>query len=209
MKYLILTLFVFSVITGFSQDTIIANGHRFPVIITSCGETTIKFIKINDPYHEIHEKSRKLLDKIIYEEAPKGSNLIVFQSDSLKDLQLMKAFVFLLKNRGFTFEELDKDFFIIETRMKKIKKSYNVKVSVSINNNQAMIRTYGVGDIISEGFLYYGTGVVTSSRDNTNYRGVKKGSTSRYDSFAFAFGEQIAKEFKAYYGGKIFFKKEQ
>ena len=210
MKVLLILISLIIIPNVYSQDTIVTKGgKKYPVIITFKDNLMIKYIHFNDPYHELHELQRKYIDKLIIEEAPDGSNLIIYESDSLSNLQLMKACVFLLKEHGFTFNEIDKEFYIIETKMTKIKKSFNVKFSISILNNQAFIRIYGTGDSRSGGFVYNGTGASVASREGANYRGVKKGSRMSYTNFAFLQGEILSKELKARYGGKLIFKSEQ
>jgi|GEM_PF-4939022 len=207
MKTQILTFILLTVvITVSAQDTIVDKiGRKFPVYITNLTDEAVTFIAVDDSSQTKKTVLRKYLNKVIKNEAPVGSNVITCVCANEKGLPLLISFGKLLQKHGFSFDKVDKDFLIIETKMTKIKKSYNVMISISVDENKLVIRAYGVGDTKGLGLWGYGS---INEREEYNLRGVKKKGYSSYASFAFDYAENLANEFRRENGCNIVYSKE-
>src|SRR5688500_8644045 len=77
------------------------------------------------------------------QDAPKKANLIVFTSDSIKDFDLFKECINILKDEGYTFNKLDKDFNFCSTQPINPKgASFSYRMDLSVNKYEVEIRSY-------------------------------------------------------------------
>ncbi len=205
-KLIFLVVFFFIANWGYSQDTIITmNNDKIPVFIKKTDDNTITFIAESDSMQKENTISRKYLKGIIKDAAPLGTNIIIFKADTMKGKALFLSVAHILQKHGFVFEKVDKDFLTLQTKMDKVKKSYNVQIIITVEGNEVFFRCFGVGDIKGLGLWGYGS---VSMRENYNYRGIKKHGKKSFPAFAFNYTENIAKECRQKFGGKLLYSKE-
>jgi hypothetical protein len=77
------------------------------------------------------------------QEPSKGANLVIFESDSLKDFDLFKECIMILTSDGYSFDQLDKDFYLASTKPIKPKKvNLEYRIDLSVRSNKIEIRSY-------------------------------------------------------------------
>ena len=105
------------------------------------------------------------------QEAPKGANLVTFESDSLTDLELFKVCVNLLKEQGYSFDQLDKDFYLCTTKaIKPDRISLEYRIDITVTKNKVQIRS-GVRSLDSFTTDY---GILKAKTENTWEKGANR-----------------------------------
>lgn len=76
------------------------------------------------------------------QEIPKDSNLVILESDSIKDYELFMNCIKILRDEGYSFDQIDKDFFMCSTKPIKPKGKYVLyKFEISVEDNKLKIRS--------------------------------------------------------------------
>jgi len=108
------------------------------------------------------------------ESIPKRANLISIESERLSNIDLFKACVELLKEKGYPFNFIDKDFYILSTRPQKFDKTkIEYMIDLTVTENKIQIRSY-VRSLTS--FSNYSDGTATdnlNSWERGSYRKIK------------------------------------
>jgi hypothetical protein len=76
------------------------------------------------------------------QEIPKDSNLVILESDSIKDSELFMNCIKILKSEGYIFDQIEKDFLMCSTKPIKPKGKYVLcKLEISVEENRLKIRS--------------------------------------------------------------------
>jgi len=113
---------------------------------------------------------------VFCQEVPKKSNLIKFESDSIKNFELFKKCVMILKKDGYTFDKLDKDFYMCSTTPIEPKRmNLEYRLDISVIENKVEIRSFVK---LLDNYSGY-SGGLGHKTENTWERGANRGlSTS-------------------------------
>lgn len=77
------------------------------------------------------------------QEPPRKANLVVFESDSLANFNLFKECVNILKSEGFSFEQIDKDFYVCSTKpVRPERTDIEYRFDLTVTDNKIEIRSH-------------------------------------------------------------------
>ncbi len=105
------------------------------------------------------------------QEVPKKANLVILVTDSLRNFDLFKECIMILKSDGYAFDQLDKDFYLCSTKpVKPDKVNMEYRLDISVTENKLEIRSY----VKSLDNFYSSSGRVGYGTENAMERGANR-----------------------------------
>jgi len=140
------------------------------------------------------------------QEVPKGANLVIFESDSLANLDLFKECILTLTSEGYSFDQIDKDFFLASTKpIKPNKVNMEYRLDLSLVSQKIEIRSY-VKSL--DTFSSYASGLGHQS-ENTWERGANRSLSTSLWRYGWNKQIEIAGKIKEKISGSISYSVEQ
>jgi hypothetical protein len=134
----------------------------------------------------------------ICQEIPKGANLVTFESASLNNFDLFKECVLILKDEGYLFDQLDKDFYMCSTKPiepKKMNLAY--RLDISVTNNKLTIRSFVR---LLDNFI--------SKKEYSFERGANKGLSSSIWRYGWNMQVHLLEKIKSKFPGNVYYSVE-
>ncbi|WP_017732725.1 hypothetical protein [Nafulsella turpanensis] len=196
---LLLTLVLLS-LPGMTQNpdkVTMKNGTVYDVRIVEETDEHVHFYLLDDSTKEVKEVRKTFLSDVEYFKIPRKVNLINIIHPNLKGDELFKSVGIMLRDEGFVFENVDKDFWTLTTKPKDGKHSITYWFNVSVSGDKIIMSAYGDNGLE----LDFGSVSIASSKGGT--RGENAGMKNSLINYPFEMMNTFARKYAHKNGGTI------